>query len=455
MPGFKEIEVEIIRDYCSGCGVCAGICPKSCLEMQFNKYGQYNPVLVDDCVDCGLCVKVCPFINGNPNEDDVSNNLFAGIKGIKHRSETGYYLNSYVGYAPEEKMRWKGASGGMATYLLCRLLALNKIDYVVAVSPNPDSDKLFKFVVVSTHEEVQECSKSAYYPVEVSEVLRHIQENEGRYAIVGLPCVCKAIRLAQSRNKRLKDRIRYVVGLVCGQQKSKFYTEYLSRKCGIDSSVKVLFREKDEDEPANNLLFIAEGPRGEKQRKYFNQDGVSKIWCQGWFTLNACFFCDDIFAECADIALMDAWLPQYTSESKGTSFLLDRAGLVDKLNLKNINKIRLEDVINSQKGVLYNKRFDILARLKTAQKNGGYVPQKRRHSRIRLLEIARSGMAKARFTISQQSGRSWLAAGKDMNDFGKMMMPFVRQLEKAERHSFYFRIPGAIIRKITTKVFKR
>lgn len=454
MAGFKDIEVKIKKDYCCGCGVCAGVCPKNCLEMKFNKYGQYNPVLVGDCIDCGLCLKVCPFMNGNPNEDDISDELFADKNGIEHRSETGYYLENYVGYAPQEQMRWKGASGGMATYVLSRLLELNEVDYVVAVSPNSDSGRLFKFVVVSSPEELQKCSKSAYYPVEVSEVLQHIQENEGKYAIIGLPCVCKAIRLAQLRNNKLKDRIRYVVGLVCGQQKSKCYTEYLSRKCGIDRPVKVLFREKDEKEASTNLLFVAEGGRGEKQKKYFKQDGVSKVWCQGWFTLNACLYCDDIFAECADIALMDAWLSRYTSESKGTSLLIDRVGLAKKMKLVGIENICLEDVINSQKGVLNNKRFDVFLRLKAANKNSDYVPQKRRNRLIRVNEIARSPKTKAHLELSKQSSMLWLQAEKDIGVFNDLMLPYVELLTKAERRSSYFRIPGIILRKIKRKVFR-
>ena len=70
-------------------GVCVAVCPANCLEMRFNKYGQYNPILVGDCVDCGLCINVCPFMNGNPDEDDVSKDLFADIEGIKYRPENG------------------------------------------------------------------------------------------------------------------------------------------------------------------------------------------------------------------------------------------------------------------------------------------------------------------------------------------------------------------------------
>ena len=39
-------------------------------------------------------------------------------------------------------------------------------------------------------------------------------------------------------------------------------------------------------------------------------------WEYGYFKYKACDFCDDIFAECADITVGDAWLSRYKKDGK-------------------------------------------------------------------------------------------------------------------------------------------
>src|SRR3546814_14989026 len=49
------------------------------------------------------------------------------------------------------------------------------------------------------------------------------------------------------------------------------------------------------------------------------------------FQGGACEFCDDIFAETADVCLGDAWLPQYDSDWRGTNIVISRHADLDQL----------------------------------------------------------------------------------------------------------------------------
>ena len=346
--------------YCCGCGVCVGLCPEICLKMRFNRYGGYNPVMEGDCVSCGICEKVCPFLNGNADEDNIASECFSGIEGIMHRPEIGYYLKTYVGCAPDSRMRWNGASGGMITWTLCKLLELDIVDHVITVSPNPDPKKLFRFVIVSTTDDVRRCAKSAYYPVEISEMLRNVLQNKGRYALVGLPCVCKAIRLAQNQSKKLHSRISIILGLVCGRQQSKYYAQQVSRMAGMtELPVSLSFRNKQEGEPATNFIFSSLSKDSTKF-EIQQTEGVAKLWGDGWYTLKSCYYCDDVFAECADATFMDAWLLEYFRDSKGTSLVITRKPEIVPQEDK-LQAIPIEQVIRSQQGVLFAKREGLAA----------------------------------------------------------------------------------------------
>ena len=55
------MNITQILDACTGCGVCAAVCPSAAVEMQPDAHGFLRPV-VDDaaCTDCGLCTRKCP-----------------------------------------------------------------------------------------------------------------------------------------------------------------------------------------------------------------------------------------------------------------------------------------------------------------------------------------------------------------------------------------------------------
>ncbi len=54
----KEYEIDIFRDWCKGCGICAGFCPKNCIRMDEDG----NPVIVnrESCTGCRWCELHCP-----------------------------------------------------------------------------------------------------------------------------------------------------------------------------------------------------------------------------------------------------------------------------------------------------------------------------------------------------------------------------------------------------------
>ena len=102
---------------------------------------------------------------------------------------------------------------------------------------------------------------------------------------------------------------------------------------------------------------------------------MKEAWCNRYFTLNACNFCDDIFAELADASFMDAWLPQFSKDYRGTSIMIARnkrlKDLIESggrnLNLE-VNEIDVKSVVSSQRGSLKIKREYIAKRLDWAQR---------------------------------------------------------------------------------------
>lgn len=351
----------------------------------------------------------------------------------------------------------------MATWLLIKLLKEGIVDYVVCPTPQKKPEKLFDFEFLRSENSVKAASGSVYYPVEMSEVIQKIQEFPGRYAITGLPCFVKALRLAAQKNKKLRERIVFTIGLVCGQMKSKHYTQYIAALAGDNDLTKiksVYYRGKSPEKPASNYYFQSIDEYG-SQHKIFWNEGVSEAWINRWFTPNACNYCDDVFAELADVTFMDAWLPEYSKDSKGTNLVIVRSPKVLTLIKEgiekgeiNTNKISVEKVIQSQAGVLELKRKQLSYRLHLARLTDQKVPEKRVKA-SKAIELLKKREIKLKERMQNESKQLFLVycqnhmletkkfrigmnpyinQSKQLRLFGKLMLPIraIRRISKKE-----------------------
>ena len=428
-----ELKEVIANGWCVGCGMCAAVCAKYRLQMQWNDRGEYIPVERAGCNACGeacdLCVSVCPVHGYTKNETEIGESLYGNVPGTHYRDETGYYLGAYIGYTDRDKLRENGASGGMATWTLETLLESGEVDAVAAVGRTTNPEKFFEFRICNTVDEVRQCSRSAYYPVEVSEVIRHILHNEGRYAIIGLPCVCKAIRLAQERFPKLKQRIHYVLGLTCGNLCSKYYAEYVCALGNGDPHKirEFIFRTKHPNQPTSNFgfSFCSGDKTQEKLTQIFWEDGGNSGF--SFFEIPGCFYCDDTFAECADATFMDAWLPVYSDQPEGNSIVLLRdSRLHESLAMAAemgmpIENISIEKVIESQQCALKLKRQKMGVHIHRARKTNKPYPKRREELQRKMtLSLERRAVYYDK-RIAEKAALCWRESNRQLSVFHHRM----------------------------------
>lgn len=357
------IENVVDSGACIGCGACAVAVPS--IKINFNRLGDLVATLPRTltAVESAKASAVCPFAGG-ADEDELAAEIFPGST---HHPEVGHYLSTYAAYSVRH--RANGSSGGVATWVLSRLLERGLVDGVIHVAPSDAtvSDRFFDYRLSTAVDEVSRGSTSFYYPVSMDAVLEIVRSRPGRYAVTGVPCFHKALRLLRKQDEILDERVVYQIGIVCGQMKSAHYLEFLSGHAGVNGKVTAAcFRRKIDGLPANDYAFEvsfapADGNAIETRRVLNSKIGAN--WGMGYFKPEACEYCDDVLAETADIAAMDAWLPRYVKDGAGWSLLVARSRSMQDLVIDGgrigelvLEAVSAEDVAESQRGGFNHRR---------------------------------------------------------------------------------------------------
>jgi coenzyme F420-reducing hydrogenase beta subunit len=353
--------------------------------MQFDSNGFLVPHLYGTCDGHGLCITVCPF-NPYPAKEVETENELANIyltDTTSFHPKIGKYHNIYVGHA--EKFRMTSSSGGVATFILWDLLESGLVKHVFSVRESVTTGLDYEYAVVSNKDDLLASSKTKYYPVTLSSVFSRIDEIDGTVAVVGVACFIKAIRLAQYSDHSLKEKIVFLVGIICGGGKGRFFTEYLSSIAGVDKHdcYKPEFRIKDINSTASDYSFGCFS-RETSAFRSVKMQSLGDMWGTGLFKANACDFCDDVTTELSDISLGDAWFDPYVKDGRGTNVVVTRSIVAEKIIQKAIhsNSVSIEELgvdkfIASLQGSFNHRQAGLSYRINHAIKTGRVIPPKR------------------------------------------------------------------------------
>ena len=386
----KVAEFNAKKIFSEASGSCAVVDDN--IKMDLNEYGIYEEiVMLDENDELDPVVEyVSPNFNSDANETEISKKLYGNIQEIQYDERIGYFKSLYAGHVNEGEYRDNGSSGGMGTWIFKELFEKDLIDGVIHVKENSDKSSpiMFKYDISRSIDEIKAGSKTKYYPVEFSKVMKTVKDVPGRYAIVGIPSFIMAVRLLAEKDDIFKDRIKYTVGLICGHQKSSKFAEAIAWQVGIKpGNLKhINFRKKLLDKPANNYGVEISGVIDGKEVTIVKptKELLGQNWGQGYFKTKASDFTDDVMNETADIALGDAWLPEYTKDSKGNNVIVVRNPIIDDLITEGIKSGRLNlDVVDKEtifrsQAAHYRHTHDELAyRLYKKDKLNQWRPKKR------------------------------------------------------------------------------
>ena len=463
MEPLKQLQNIVDGGYCIGCGAC-NYASKSKIPIILNENRQYIADLsliheLDD-TDVSNTINTCPFSNSGPNEDIIASDLYSC--GSNYHTDIGYYKDLFIGYVAEGDFRVKGTSGGIITWLITEMLNRDMVDRIIhvkAAEPNPEGI-LFKYAISSTAPEILQGAKSRYYPIEISEILEIVREQPARYAFVGLPCFVKAIRRIQLQDPIINDRIKFCIGLVCGHLKSAAFAECFAWQMGIQPGdlKEIDFRVKLPNRSAGDYGVYSKGSH--KESTHPTRQLLGGNWGYNFFRNSACDFCDDVFAETADVAVGDAWLPNYETDGGGNSVIVVRNSalgtLIQEGNDNNRLKLDIaprEQFSVSQAGGLRDRREGLGYRLSRKARASIWHPSKRVNPTShgippfrRLIYILRSEAGKA-------SHRYWLEAVKrnDLGWFKRKMSRHTKNLSRCYHPLFRFGVLLLSLGKLLSK----
>jgi coenzyme F420 hydrogenase subunit beta len=349
---------------CTGCGTCAGICPRNAILMAVKK-AVYVPTLIEEkCNNCGLCAASCPQANVEQMQVD------AALDTEDQRAILGTFSKTYLANAQDGAIRHAAASGGVVTALLIHALEKGIIDGALVTKMNKDRPLEPEPFIARTREEIIEAARSKYCPVPANVALREILDapDGERFAVVGSPCHLRGIRKAEETIKKLSDKIVLRLGLFCSHNTTFAYTHYILKSLNL------------KEEEVAEIFYRGFGWPG--KTKVVLKNGTEKVFDHAktdwgflfnscFFTPESCMFCGDVTAEMADISLGDPWVPEIQArERQGLNVLIARTAQAETLlEHSDLNKsVKLSpftqgDVVRSQSLFLHFKKINLAYRV--------------------------------------------------------------------------------------------
>ena len=263
------IEIKNKKD-CCGCCMCAGACPKNCIEMQADDEGFVYPhVDESSCVNCHLCEKVCPVINFKDEKSD-------------------FQQQGYIVQHKDPVVLRESTAGGAFTAIAKYVLDRGGVAFGVELQDNLNATpSAAHHIWVDKKADLKKFRNSKYVQSFVGDTAQQVKSflEQGKYVCFsGTPCQVEGLK--QYLDVKKVDQTNLIlVDVVCRAVPSPFifrkYLEYQEKK-NSEHITSVRFRDKHYGYKYSTMNVISDRNHGNYHR------GVeSDPWLRAFFS-NIC-----------------------------------------------------------------------------------------------------------------------------------------------------------------------
>lgn len=355
---------------CTGCGLCANICPKNAIRMIWSKEGFLIPdVDLSSCVNCGICVKKCIALEDKPIYTDDINNVI-----------------SYGGWNKDENTHLKSSSGGIFSAIAENIISQGGVVFGVVWK---DKQTAF-FEKAETIESLAKMRGSKYTPALTGNIYKKVltELKKGRQVLFSsIPCQVHAL-------KKYLNNIDYqnlfTIDIMChGMPSHLIIKQYIQEDETISKKFIKYISFRDNSKGWNNYQITKYYTDGTCSSTPMQSDIYMKMFLCDKALNYVCYNCPYAhIPRQGDITLGDYWgVQNYHPDwpiDKGISAILanNQKGLTMLETLSNqltLHKESFSKIYNGQK-VVYIKpekqvpkdRSEILCKIQTTSLNHVY-----------------------------------------------------------------------------------
>lgn len=302
MRGEKTLVQE--KESCTGCGMCAAICPSSAIQMQMDSHGFLYPTVdTAKCTDCGLCTRKCP---------------------VSTPPQVSAHTDVLTGYAKDETLLSVSSSGAIFPVLAAEIIRRGGIVFGAAFDENFDvvhtsAETLSELAALCSSKYVQSCVPADCY----SQVKKTLAAGRWVY-FGGMPCQVAALKSYLGREYETLITQDTACHSVPSPMVWKDCVTELEKQHG-GKLTGFSFRNKTTG--WESYCVRAEFNNGRKFQQPAIDNPYQRGFLKGLYSRNSCFSCRFKGIErCSDITLADYWgvkgIQPETYNPQGTSLIL-------------------------------------------------------------------------------------------------------------------------------------
>lgn len=300
-------------------------------------------------------------------EDKGQEPAVTALKPEENCGPLGRVLGVWKGYAADESIRSKAASGGIVTALLVHLLESGQIDGALLCRALMKDGRLdYEIFIAKNRQEVLSAQTSKYFDIPIFKGLDQIKNFDGRVAIVGLPSQIHSFRNLTNKNEALRKKIPLLIAIFCGHNSQDTLVKEVWKKHGIDESQVSEFVYRKGLWRGRMHLTLNDGRHVDFPFQDFSHYQNLHI-----LSLNRCLNCFDHMGFFADIATGDIWMKSERSSSVKKSIFLSRTPfgqeIIDDCFDKNVFVSEVTDMktlyLSQRRSINYHYNLSARARL--------------------------------------------------------------------------------------------